>query len=273
MALETRVFFPTHPGQEGAQFPHDFKFSDANINASNPRYVGGGFPDNELAKFSNFYTLLELGGGFGYASGDYSVTTTGTGAAAAAATTAGTEKGSVLLTCGSDSTFNTTIISKSPFTPTAGKRILGYALLQASDITTVGWEFGVGNTQVDPATTNFTDCVKIKMAVGAGTTVLAVRGDSGTQATQAGTTLSAATDIWVAFTCELNATATSVDGGFWMGTTFGASMTYTPFNAAQQTQAAAILTTPPSMYGILAAKGSASNPTVLFKKAWIGVEA
>jgi len=267
MALETIVRFPTHPGQEGSQFPDDFKFSDAQINTG--RYPGGGFPDNLLAQMVGMRTLVLTGGGIPYVSGSFSETKTGTSAAIAQATS--DSVGSLLYTAGSDSTFNTTGISVPLWTPVAGKRIIGIAKLQVSSITAVGFDFAIGNTQVDPHTTNYTDGIGIRMAVGAGTTTYKARGNSGTEVTQAGTTLTAATDICMAFTAVLNASADLCDLGFWMGTTFK-SMTHTPGNATQKAQLAAILTTPPSMYGILAAKGSTGNPTVLWKYATIMVE-
>jgi hypothetical protein len=267
MGLNTIVRFPTHPGQEGAQFPSDFKFSDAQITSG--RYPGGGFPDNVLAQMVNMRTLLLTGGGFPYVAGSYSETKTGTAAAIAQAT--GDSVGSLLHTAGSTSTFNTTSISVPLWTPVAGKRIIGLARLQASDITTVGFDFAIGSSQVDPHTTNYTDGIGIRMAVGAGTTTLKARGDSGTEVTQAGTTLAATTDMCMAFTATLNATAALCDLSFWMGSTFE-SMTHTPGSATQKAQLAAILTTPPSMYGILATKGSAGNPTVTWKYAYIGVE-
>lgn len=266
MALGTKVFFPTHPGQEGAQFPSDMKFSDAHITKS--KYAGGGLPPFLLGALFQMDMFPYVGGQCAYASGAWTVTTTGTGATAAQAITQG---GGILLTCGSDSTFNTNLQSKGIWTPVAGKRVVALARIQTSDITTVGFEFNIGNSQVDPGTTNYTDVVGIKMAVGAGTTVGKVRGNSGTQDTQALGTLSAATEMFMGFEFTLSATAASVEGGFFMGTNI-LSATYYPFSAAQQAQAAAILTTPPSMYLNLHAKGSASNPTVTYTSVYAGVE-
>lgn len=266
MALGTRQFFPTHPGQDGAQFASDMKYSDAHI--TNGRYAGGGFPANLLAALFSMNMFTSVGGMFPYASGGWTVTTTGTSAAAAQAATAG---GGVKLTAGSDSTFNTNLQSIGIWTPVASKRVIALGRVQASDITTVGFEFNIGNSQVDPATTNYTDVVGIKMAVGAGTTVGKVRGNSGTEATVALSTLAATTDMFVGLTFTLNATAALVDGGFFMGSNL-MTATYTPFTADQKSQAAAILTTPPSMYLNLHAKGSAGNPTVTYTSAIAGVE-
>lgn len=270
-----------------------------------------------------------IGNGLCYSTLDWTATTTGTGAAAAKNT-----GGGVLLTCGSDSTFNTNLQSINLYAPGVGKRIQAAAILQTSDITTVGFEYSFGTSAVDPGTTNYTDCIKFKMAVGAGTMVGSVRGGSGTQA-DSGTlyTATAATNFFIGFTANFGTakpdnTATTVttgassatqtvgstagmqagdvlyfattavyaavasvtnsttvvlgtsistttaevvtvfgtSGGFWAGAT-PSTATYTPFTSAQLVQLARIVRASPSMYHNLHAKGSASNPTVLFQVA------
>jgi hypothetical protein len=146
-----------------------------------------------------------IGDGLTYSSLDWTATTTGTSAAAAANT-----GGGVLLTCGSDSTFNTNLQSKNLWAPGVGKKLTAGAVVQVSDITTVGFEYSFGTSAVDPATTNYTDCIKFKMAVGAGTIVGAVRGGSGTQsATGTLYTAAAATDLYVGFNVDFG-TATGL---------------------------------------------------------------
>lgn len=229
----------------------------------------GFMPANELAALFEKNMFPVVGGAYPYASGEWTVTTTGTSAAAAQAITAG---GGVLLTCGSDSTFNTNLQSKGIWTPAAGKRVVALARIQTSDITTVGFEFNLGNSQVDPGTTNYTDVVGVKMGVGAGTVIGKVRGNSGTQAVSGtlGTNV-AATEAFVGFHLYLAAAAADIQGGFWYGTSI-ANAVYTPFTSAQRTQALAILTTPPSMYLNLHAKGSASNPTVTFTSVLASID-
>lgn len=259
MSTNIEQYEPKHPGALGFFSPADLHFPTAlNGAACSPC---ARVPANRIAAMFAKDSFPEVGGGKGYNSAEWTVTTTGTGAAAASGTAAG---GGIVLTCGSDSTFNTNLQSKQIWTPVAGKWVTVLARLQASDITTVGFEFGIGNSQVDPNSTNYTDVVGYKMTVGAGTVVGKVRGNSGTQAAT-GTlyTMTAATDAFLGFTFNLNATAASAQG-FWFAGSSLKTATVTPFTAAQLTQLAAILTTPPSMYLNLHAKGSAANPTITY---------
>lgn len=265
--MATNTFFPipTHPGLAGSTLLSDLHgnhghagFGQSPLASAAALMLGGLYQKDVLAI---------LGGGIPYASGGWTVTTTGTGAAAAQAATAG---GGVLLTCGSDSTFNTNLQSKPIWTPVADKWMWAACRVQASDITTVGWEFNIGNSQADPATTNYTDVIGLKMAVGAGTVLGKVRGNSGTQVTSSTLyTMTAATDAFFGFVFKLNATAANNAGWFFAGSNI---QTCTATNIASITgglaQMAAILTTPPSMYLNLHAKGSAANPTVTFTSVY-----
>lgn len=297
-------------------------------------------PANAFSKNFQKLVLAEI------VQGAYPNTTTGqlwtvsvpnTGDSFAPATTQG---GGVLATCGSDGTFSTNAASVLTWTPVVNKWVCAAAILQTSDITTVGFEFGIGSTQIDPATTDYTDCVGFKMAVGAGTIIGKVRGNSGTVANSSTLyTATAATDLFCALAFNLgvpvlegstvlgtgassttqtlavatapqraalsqialgdiiyfatsalyrritainyttgvltvDATLSSTTaeaitvfrpgGGFWIGADVD-STTFTAFTDAQLTQLAKILTTPPSFYLNLNAKGSASTPTVLWK--------
>lgn len=209
----------SHPGLTGAQSPADMMFppgSPASFFASNP-----------MSRRFGKAPFQGIGNGLTYSTLDWTATTTGTSAAAAASTSGG-----VLLTCGSDSTFNTNLQSINLWAPTVQKRIQGLAILQTSDITTVGFEYSFGTSAVDPATTNYTDCIKLKMAVGAGAVIGAVRGGSGTQAvTSTLYTATAATDFVVGFDANLGELAnqsTTVTTGAssttqTLGSTFGIS--------------------------------------------------
>lgn len=268
MATNTIQYFPTHPGANGLISPADLHFTTAKN--GQPSAPEARIAANILGRLFAKNTFPMVGGHDPYTAAHWTVTTTGTGAAVADATTAG---GGVLLTAGSTSTFNTNLQSKQIWTPVADKWFTVLARVQTSDITTVGFEFNIGNSQVDPATTNYTDVVGMKMAVGAGTVIGKVRGDSGTQAAT-GTlyTLAAATDAFLGFSFKLNATASSCAGYWYAGSTIQGA-TVTAFTSAQLTQLAAILTTPPSMYLNLHAKGSASNPTVTFTSVIAQVDA
>jgi len=268
MATGSKLYIPSHPGREGALQAADLHHSPA-------RATGGQAAEGYLAAFrvgemfsKNMFPFV--GGGHAYTAGAWTVTTTGTGAAVAGATTAG---GGLLLTAGSSSTFNTNLQSLQLWTPVASKRVVVLARVIPSDITTVGYELSIGTSAVDPATTNYTDAVKVKMAVGAGAVSGYVRGNAGTEAATAAAigTAVAATEHMVGFQFILSATAALCDGGFFYGTDIKA-LTYTPFTAAQQTQAAAFLTTPLSCYLNLHAKGSAGNPTITFASVLAGVE-
>ena len=286
---------------------------------------------NPIAKCFGSVPFQGIGMGYTYSTLDWTATTTGTGAAAALDTSGG-----VLLTCGSDSTFNTNLQSKTLWAPGVGKKMVGGVILQPSDISTVGWEWSFGTSAVDPATTNYTDCIKFKMAVGAGTVVGAVRGGSGTQsATGTLYTMTAATDAFFGFSVDFGtlkspdttttvttgassatqtvgstkgmqpgdvlyfattavyAAVTSITdavtvvlgtsistttgetvtvygtaGSFWTGSS-PQSITETPFTQAQLVQLARIVRASPSMYHNISAKGSASNPTILVKTAYL----
>lgn len=170
------------------------------FNPADMHFPIGGSPMGGSA--ANFYSALfgklvfnKVGGGIAYSSGQWTETKTGTSAAIAPGTLGG-----ILHTAGSTSTFNTNSQSIATWTPTLGKKIVGGALLRTSDITTVGFEFNIGSSAVDPATTNYTDVIGLKMAVGAGVILGKVRGQSGTQAVT-GTlfTATAATDFYVGF--------------------------------------------------------------------------
>jgi hypothetical protein len=259
MATNTKQYFPTHPGADGFFSPADLHFSTAKNGAACA-------PEARVAanilgeKFSK-NMFPRVGGAHPYTAAHWTVTTTGTGAAVADATTAG---GGLLLTTGSTSTFNTNLQSKQVWTPVADKWFTVLARLRVSSITAVGFELNIGNSQVDPASTPYTDVVGLKMAVGAGTVVGNVAGNSGTAANSSTLyTMAADTDAFLGFTFKLNATATSAQG-FWFAGSSLKTATVTPFTAAQLTQLAAILTTPPSMYLNLHAKGSAANPTITY---------
>ena len=258
MAGSTSLYIPTHRGAVGA-------FAHSDLITPDDKY-GGRAPDGGLASLLqgwlfNHDSFPIVGGIMPYTAAQWTVTTTGTGAAVAQAITAG---GGILLTAGSTSTFNTNLESKAIWAPVASKRVVAIGRVQTSDITTVGFEFNFGNSQVDPATTNYTDVIGLKMAVGAGTVIGKVRGNSGTVANSSTlATLAATTDYFFGFTFNLSATAGLVDGGFFAGSNL-MSATYTAFSSAQKVQAAAILTSPPTMYLNLHCKGSAGNPTTTF---------
>lgn len=198
----------THPGQSGQLCPSDMFLPGG---AHNPFRFGAA---NGWARQFGSNPFQGIGNGITYSTLGWTVTTTGTSAAAAANT-----GGGVLLTAGSDSTFNTNLQSTNLWAPLVGRKMTGGIILQPSDITTVGWEWGFGASAVDPATTNYTDCIKFKMAVGAGTVIGAVRGGSGTQAvTSTLYTMVAATDAFFGFSVDFGTlkspdTATTVTTG------------------------------------------------------------
>lgn len=195
MSTNIRHYESTHPGQEGTALAHNMHFSPVSLQTG--QYAGGFFPSNMLAELFGKSLFTSVGGNQLYQSGGWTVTTTGTGAAAAQAITKG---GGVKLTAGSSSTFNTNLQSIMSWTAVVNKNVAVLARLQTSDITTVGFELSIGTSAVDPGSTNYTDCVKIKMAVGAGTMVGSVRGNTLTQS-NSGTlnTAVAATDFIAGF--------------------------------------------------------------------------
>lgn len=264
MATTVKTFMPTHPGL--AAMLADFHGSPEHGSlALNPTAF---WPAFVAARLFSMDTFTMLGGGNPYASGGWTVTTTGTGAAAAQAITAG---GGVKLTCGSDSTFNTNLQSISSWTPVADKWMIAACRVQTSSITTVGFEFNIGTSQVDPGTTNYTDVFGFKNTVGAGAVIGKVRGDSGTQVVSSTLyTLTAATDAYFGLIFKLSATAASNAGGFFYGSNITGLTGYTDITSMSgaQAQMAAILTTPQSMYMNLHAKGSAANPSVTFTSAF-----
>lgn len=264
----TELFLPTHPG---------LPINLADVYGTRRTASGAENPTGMMTSFLaghmfGMNTLAVLGGGIPYASGLWTVTTTGTGAAAAQATHPG---GGVLLTAGSDSTFNTNLQSKAAWTPVADKWMLAHGRVQSSDITTVGWEFNIGASAVDPATTNYTDVIGFKMAVGAGTVLAKVRGNAGTQVTSSTLyTMTAATDAYFGFLFKLSATTASNMGYFFYGAdmlNLTAVLSVTDISGAQA-QMAAMLTTPQTSYLNLHAKGSAGNPTVTFSAAMAQVQ-
>lgn len=213
MALPNDFFHGnTHPGLSNSIDPSTMAFTGPKIGTA--ALPSAGFPAFLPGLLFGMQPLAIIsGGGFGYKSTDFTVTATGTGAAAARST-----GGNVLLTCGSDSTFNTNLQSIDLWTPVPDKWIYGVARVVPSDVTTVGFEFGLGTSAVDPGTTNYTDCIKLKMAVGAGTTVGRVRGDSGTEAASGTLKTFTATAGWVGFKANLGVakaadTATTVTTG------------------------------------------------------------
>lgn len=266
MATNINVAIPTHLGLADSVLLSDLHGNPGHSSLKiNPMAY---MPANTLAELFQKYTLATLGGGIPYASGLWTVTTTGTGAAAAQGTHPG---GGVLLTCGSDSTFNTNLQSKAGWTPVANKWVCAACRVQTSSITTVGFEFNIGSSAVDPATTNYTDVIGFKMAVGSGAVVGKVRGNADTQVTTSTLyTMTAATDAYFALIFKLNATAANNAGWFIYGSS--------PENITGVTsigditgglaQMALILTTPQTMYLNLHAKGSTGNPTVSFSSAF-----
>lgn len=266
MATSTNLHLPTHVGLSNVLSLADFHGNPSHASQKvNPTGFMSSF---EAGRMFSKNVLGALGGGRLYASAGWTVTTTGTGAAAAQASTAG---GGVLLTCGSDSTFNTNLQSISPWTPVADKWVLAHCLVQTSDITTVGFEFNIGTSAVDPGTTNYTDVIGFKMAVGAGAVIGKIRGNAGTQVTTSTLyTMTAATQAYFGILFKLSATA-ALNAGYLL---YGSAMNNLTgiTNIGDVTggpaQMAAILTTPQTMYMNLHAKGSAGNPTVTFTSAY-----
>ena len=264
MATGLKLFLATHPGIAANLADIHGNSEHASL-AMNPTAFMAAL---EAGHMFSKDTFTRIGGGHTYLAAGWTVTTTGTSAAAAQATTAG---GGVKLTCGSDSTFNTNLQSIQPWTPVADKWVLAHCRVQASDITTVGWEFNIGASAVDPATTNYTDVFGLKMAVGAGTVLGKVRGNSGTQVTSSTLyTMAATTDAYFGLLFKLSATEANNAGCFFYGSNIMNITGITDVSAitGAKAQMAAILTSPPSMYMNLHAKGSAGNPTITFTSAF-----
>jgi hypothetical protein len=137
--------------------------------------------------------------------------------------------------------------------------------LSVSDITAVGFSVGIGNSQADPATTDFTDGIYLRKPATTALVTGRVRGDSGTAAAT-GTLATAVnnTDILIGFSAKLHATTPA---GQWV---YGG--TITPFTDAQLVQLIRFLTTPATLFMQLCAKGSAGNPTVLIQAADLQID-
>lgn len=276
MATAKALFLPTHPGERGLFSPSDVHFPDDKVGGRAPDGGVPAFLTGMLFQKDSFNIvggghtpILVQGAQAATAVGPWTFSIVGTNGAAIMAATKG---GGYLLTAGSTSTFSTNLQSIPLWTPVASKRVVGLCRVQTSDITTVGFEYNMGSSAVAPATTNYTDVIGVKMGVGAGTVLGKVRGNSGTVANSATlATMVAATDYFFGFTFSLSATAGSVDGGFFAGATLK-DATWTPFTTAQQAQAAAILTSPPSMYQNINVTGSAGNPTATFTSALMFVD-
>lgn len=167
----------------------------------------GHMGSNPIARKFGARPFQGIGDGLTYSTLDWTVTTTGTSAAAAADVSGG-----VLLTSGSTSTFNTNLQSITNYTPGAGVGapasdvgwIAGGWILQSSSITAEGFDVGFGASTVAPQNADYTDTISFRMAVGAGTIVGRVRGDSGTAASTATLfTATAATDLFLGFYASL----------------------------------------------------------------------
>ncbi len=253
MATQNRMYVPTHPGEAG-----NIKIKSLAVPIEDG--ITAFLAANGIAALFNKNTWPIVGGGGTYTSGQWNITTTGTGAAAAEATTPG---GGILITTGSTSTFNTDLSSKQVWTPVADKYIAFAARIQVSHATQIGFDLGITNSQADPQTTDFTDSIEFRKAVGGATVVGRVRGDSGTAAsTSTLLTMTAATEYEIGFYAKLNATAGNCQGSWFVGVT-GGPYTETAFTANQRAQLARILTTPPSFAFNLSGKGTTGvNPTM-----------
>lgn len=206
--------------------------------------IGGGINDD-------YATSLTVPG--------WSVTSGGTGDATAGATTQG---GGLLITCPSDDDFNMNLESTMTVTPTSAKWYGMVARIQVSDATGIGFRLGLGNSQVLPFTTDYTDFVGISKAIASANVLGRVRGNSGTAA-ETGTlgAIVAATEIEVGFCCYLH--ATNQAGYFTYKVATADTPTVTAFTAAQLTALATILTTPPTSYWNIHATGvTGTTPTI-----------
>ena len=197
-----------------------------------------------------------IGGHTPYTAAQWTLHNSGTGAAIAEATTAG---GGILITCPSDDDFNISLQSKQLWTPAEGKLVVMAARMRVSAITGIGFSVGIGNTQVQNFTTDFTDQVMIRKAILSADVYGRVRGNSGTAADTAAAlgTMVNDTEIEVGLWFKLGSTAALSQGGFLYGGTF------TNFTDDQRTQAFAILTSPPSAYFTVNATGvTGTTPTM-----------
>lgn len=263
MSTSNKFYMPTHPGLAGV-----VRVKDVHVPVEDGilAYMAA----NGLSALFNKNQWPVIGGGLAYTSGQFNITTTGTGAAAAEATTPG---GGLLVTTGSTSTFNTDLSSKMVWTPVANKVIAFGARVQVSHATQIGFDLGIANSQADPQTTDFTDAIVFRKAVGGATVVGRARGDSGTAAST-GTllTMVAATEVEIGYYAKLGSTAAACQGAWVTGVT-GGPYTVTPFTANQLAQLARVLTTAPSWAMNISGKGTTGvNPTMTVTTALLQVD-
>jgi hypothetical protein len=221
--------------------------------------AGAYFAANKAAEMFKKSIMPYIGRGKAYTAAQWTVTDGGTADAWAEATTAG---GGLKITTPTDDDFNMSLQSVQLWTPAAAKYVSCFARIAVDDADKIGFHVGIGNTQVLPFTTDFTDKVMIQKAITSTDIVGAVRGNSGTAANSAA--LATCTDGGV------------IDIGFWfkIGTsgsvgTAGAwyyNGKFTSFSGAQLNQLFAILTTPPSVYFTIdctGVTGTSYNMTVI----------
>lgn len=173
-----------------------------------------------------------------------------------------------LMRTGANSGDDTVYRRLCAWTPAASKRVCARAYLKVDDVTKSGFFFGICASTTDPINTDASDLVAIRKAPTSASIIGRVNGNSGGAADSATlATMVNDTFIEIGFQFIIGSSAATSAGSFWI------NGTETAFTSAQLTALFGILTTPPSMYAILACRtGEAASHTITVSDALLEVD-
>jgi len=211
-----------------------------------------------IAKALQKYSTPIIGMGVPLATGHWTLHNTGTGAGIVHET--GPSSG-LLLTTPSDDYFNISMQSRATWTFTGAALDNRWCAMvfrvKVDDISNIGFALGIGNTQVQNFTTDFTNKVVFQKAIAAGAVIGSVRSASGTARDSAtlGTMVNdTEVELFVVF--KKGATASACRGSFFY------NGTETKFSSAQLTALAALTGAVQFTVNCTGVMGATKNMTV-----------
>ena len=251
MATDKELYTPTHPGAKGLT-----KIKKMHV----PALDGAG---SHMAAFMagralEKYVAPIIGCGVPVGTGHWTTHVSGTGATVAHSSGKST---GLKFTTPTDDNFNMSYQSLMTWdfssTNLDGKWVCMIFRVHVDDIANIGFALGLGNTQVQNFTTDFTNKVVFNKAIAAGAVTGVVRSASGTaRATGTLGTLVNDTEVELAVTFKKGATAAASAGAWWY------NGTKTAFTSDQLTALAALTGALQFTVNCTGVTGASKNMTV-----------